>query len=144
MSYRPGVYEKGEIEFLNLFREVLERCSDGRVGALTFYIGIVKERGKEEKKVIELEIESYKEQANKAIERICIEEKEKHGVEFVGVWHLIGKFGVGEPLVLVAVAGESRKEVFPALRETVERYKKEPALFKKEVYEDGSHKWIEG
>ena len=43
---------------------------------------------------------------------------------------------------MVAVAGRSRKEVYPALREAVERYKHEPALFKKEVYVDGTYSWI--
>jgi molybdopterin synthase catalytic subunit len=45
-------------------------------------------------------------------------------------------------VVLVLVASPRRKQGFVALRDAVERYKKEPALFKKEVYEDGSSSWI--
>jgi molybdopterin synthase catalytic subunit len=45
-------------------------------------------------------------------------------------------------VVFVLVAGVNRKEVFPALQEAVERYKREPALWKREVYVDGTQEWI--
>lgn len=138
---KPGVYERGSLRFGELIESLLERCRDGRAGAIAIFIGVVRASGAGGKRVKGLEIEAYKEHADKAIERICAEVGEKYGVE-VGVWHLIGEFGVGEPLVFVAVAGRGRSEVFPALREAVERYKREPALFKKEVYVDGSYSWV--
>ena len=63
-------------------------------------------------------------------------------MSFVRIYHLMGEFMVGEPLVFVVVGGRTRRNVFSALQEAVERYKREPALFKKEVYVDGSHEWI--
>ena len=42
------------------------------------------------------------------------------------------EFNVGEDLVYVSVAGSHRTDVFPVLREAVERYKSEAPIFKKE------------
>lgn len=140
----PGVYVKGEVDFRKLFDLVLNFVSDGSCGAASFFVGIVKERGRGNHAVTNLVMESYEEHANRALKRICDEVKAEYGLRFVGVWHLLGIFGIGEPVVFVAAAGESRDEVFRGLRTAVERYKREPALFKKEVYVDGSAAWLEG
>jgi len=139
-----GVYQKGKLDIGEIMESVLGRVSDGSVGAVSFFIGVTKREGRGEKEVMMLEMESYVEHANNAIKRICGEVTEKHGLGLVGIWHLLGRFEIGEPVVIVAVAGKSRASVFEGLRETVERYKREPALFKKEVYVDGTHTWLEG
>ncbi|MDW8083675.1 MAG: molybdenum cofactor biosynthesis protein MoaE [Candidatus Caldarchaeum sp.] len=139
-----GVYDKDELDVRKLFTSVLEGVSDGSCGAAAFFVGIVKRRGRGELSVEKLVMESYEEHANKALEKICDEVKAEYGLRFVGVWHLLGVFDVGEPVVVVAAAGESREEVFRGLRTAVERYKREPALFKKEVYIDGTASWLEG
>ena len=141
LKIRPGVYERGEFRFGEAVEAFLEAFSDGSAGAALIFIGIVKSFSKDGRDVAAVEIEAYKEHADKSIQKICEEVGKKHGVT-VGVWHLVGEFGVGQPLVMVAVAGKSRYDVYPALMEAVERYKKEPALFKKEVYVDGSYQWI--
>jgi molybdopterin synthase catalytic subunit len=64
----------------------------------------------------------------------------------VQIHHFVGEFNVGEDLVYVLIAGSHRDDVFPALREAVERYKKEAPIFKKEyvVTKDGAEKayWV--
>ncbi|MEM1946204.1 MAG: molybdenum cofactor biosynthesis protein MoaE [Candidatus Caldarchaeum sp.] len=141
---KPGVYTKDEIRFPTLFETVLRQVSDGSCGAAAFFVGIVKRHGRGVKDVENLFMESYEEHANKALSRLCEEVKAEYGLRFVGVWHLLGSFAVGEAVVMAAAAGESRDEVFKGLRTAVERYKREPALFKKEVYVDGSEAWLEG
>ncbi|MEM2871098.1 MAG: molybdenum cofactor biosynthesis protein MoaE [Candidatus Caldarchaeum sp.] len=141
---RTGVYLKDELELGSLMNTVLRLVSDGSCGACAFFVGVVKKRGRGPVEVETLMMESYREHADKALNRICEEVRAEYGLVFVGVWHLIGEFRLGEPVVLVAAAGESREEVFTGLRRAVERYKREPALFKKEVYVDGSSSWIEG
>ncbi|MEM1945247.1 MAG: molybdenum cofactor biosynthesis protein MoaE [Nitrososphaerota archaeon] len=140
----PGVYEKSGLDLRSIFSSVLDLVSDGSCGAVAFFVGVVKSRGLDEKGVESLVMESYPEHANKAIRRICDEVTAEYRLRFVGVWHLTGRFELGEAVVLVAVAGLKRREVLAALETAVERYKREPALFKKEIYLDGSHAWIEG
>jgi len=54
----------------------------------------------------------------------------------VQIHHFTGEFDLGEDLVYVLVAGGHRENVFPALKEAVERYKKEAPIFKKEHITD--------
>ena len=55
---------------------------------------------------------------------------------------MIGDFKVGEDLVYVIVAGKSRKDAFPVLREAVERYKHEAPIFKRELLKKGKPYWV--
>jgi molybdopterin synthase catalytic subunit len=139
---RPGVYAEHELRIGELLSNLSRIYESGNAGAVAIFLGVARRESRTGKEVKYLEIEAYEENANLEIYRICREVSEKHGVSYVGIWHLYGRFKAGEPVVLVAVAGRHRASVFNALREAVERYKKEPALFKKEVYVDGSHAWI--
>jgi molybdopterin synthase catalytic subunit len=87
-------------------------------------------------------IESYEKHANGVLQKICQEVKEKYSLTDILIVHGVGSFSAGEPVVMVLVASPRRKFGFQALTEAVERYKKEPALFKKEIYKDGSSEWI--
>ena len=94
------------------------------------------------KKIESLVIESYEKHANSVLQKICVEVQKKYSLIDILIVHGLGQFKAGEPVVLVLVASSRRKQGFDALRDAVERYKKEPALFKKEVYSDGSTSWI--
>lgn len=139
---KPGVYSLDSLRMNEIISALSEIYTDGRSGAVALYLGVARSESIYGKKVKHLEIEAYEENANLEIEKICREVREKHSIIYVGIWHLKGLFNPGEPIVLVAAAGGHREPVFRALREAVERYKREPALFKKEVYLDGTHSWI--
>jgi len=76
------------------------------------------------------------------LNKICAETKKKYRLTEILIVHALGSFSAGEPVVMVIVASPRRNKGFMALREAVERYKKEPALFKKEIYRDGTSSWI--
>jgi len=135
------VYPKREFNLLDVISGFLREVSPND-GAVASFIGLVKGVSDLGKDVSEIEVESYVEHATPTIKRICEEVRAKYGVSRVLIYHLMGRFEVGEPLVLVLVSGRSRSGVFPALQEAVERYKREPALFKKEVFVDGESRWV--
>jgi len=60
----------------------------------------------------------------------------------VRIYHLTGSFNVSDDIVYVIVAGRSRKDVFPALIDAVEHYKKELPVWKKEILTDGTSYWV--
>ena len=138
---KPGIYAKGGLDFLSLFREASEGLPQD-VGAVATFLGVVKNVGKDDRPVVHLEMQSYETHANRVIQQICAETEQRYQLGFVRIYHLVGEFEVGEGVVFVAAGGRSRDRVFAGLREAVERYKAEPALFKKEQYADGSHEWI--
>jgi molybdopterin synthase catalytic subunit len=140
---KTGVYPKEKFKLREVAEEVFSRKFGKDVGAVATFLGVARSTGREGKLVTKLGMESYEPHANRVLQEICKEVKEKHELSFVTIIHLLGEFEVGEPVVFVAVGGERRRRVFEGLLEAVERYKREPALFKKEVYSDGSHSWIE-
>lgn len=139
---KPGVYEKDNLDLNIVMKDILESKQPEDVGAILTFQGITRRSGVNDKEVEMIEMESYVEPATKMIQKICEEVEKKYSVHSVLIYHLVGQFKVGEPLVFVVVTGKSRAKAIPALEEAIHRYKTEPALWKKEVYEDGSSKWV--
>ena len=111
-------------------------------GAILTFTGIVRESSVDGKPVRGLKIDAYDEVANKSIAKICEEIKQTEGIIDVVIIHLKGEFSLSEDLVHVVVVSAHREEGFKSLRTAVERYKKEIAVWKQELFLDGSSEWI--
>ena len=133
MCTEIGVHEKGSLSISNLLESTRQEPDFHKVGAIALFIGIVRGETKDGETVKELELEAYKERANQVMGKICREMKSKKSIVDVQIHHFTGRFRVGEELVYVLTAGSHRSDVFPVLKETVERYKKEAPVFKKET-----------
>ena len=123
---------KGELTLLDLLRAIRVRPGFSKVGALAIFVGVVRGETSSGETVKKLELEAYEEKANEVLHNICEQLQRRRGVIDVEIHHLLGEFDVGEDLVYVIVAGSHREDVFPVLKEAVERYKKEAPIFKKE------------
>lgn len=137
-----GVYRKGELDLMEVLRSLESVYSDGSVGAMATFLGVARSTSTDGREVVEVYMEAYVENASRELGKIVSECVVKYSLRFGGIWHLLGSFSPGEPIVLVASLGPRRKEVFAALQEMVERYKREPALFKRETFRDGTHRWV--
>lgn len=131
-----GLHRRGQFSLFDLFRSIKERPDFRKVGALAIFVGVVRGETSSGETVKKLQLEAYEEKAGRVLENICEELRERTGVIDVEIHHLLGEFEVGEDLVYVLVAGSHRRDVFPALEEAVERYKKEAPIFKKEYITD--------
>jgi molybdopterin synthase catalytic subunit len=139
----PGMYSKQSLNLFDGVNDIQKNVSNKNVGAIVTFIGVSKESSTvSEKKVKSVTIESYKEEADRTLQKICDEIKQAFSLIYISIIHLEGDFDPTEPIVAVVIASKSRKPAFKALQEAVERYKKEPPIFKKENYTDGSSKWI--
>jgi molybdopterin synthase catalytic subunit len=127
-----GVHEKGTFNVQNAIDNIKKDPNYPKAGAIGLFIGVVRGETFEAETVQKLTIEAYEEQADKVLANISGELEKKPGVVNVQIHHLLGEFNVGDDLVYVAVAGSHRDQVFPVLREAVERYKSEVPIFKKE------------
>lgn len=138
MENQAGIHKKGKISPLDILKNVRNKPDFNKVGAIAMFIGVVRGEG-QDKKVQKLELEAYEEKADEVLLAICNDLKRKPGIVDVQIHHLLGEFNVGEDLVYVLVAGSHRQNVFPVLKEAVERYKKEAPIFKKEylINKDG-------
>ncbi|MFQ6010849.1 MAG: molybdenum cofactor biosynthesis protein MoaE, partial [Nitrososphaerales archaeon] len=143
MLPEAGIYQKDQIDFSNILARMISEMPKSS-GAFLSFMGIARETGREGKKVVRLVMESYEEHADSTLKKICLEVKEKYGADIVRIYHYVGDFSIGQPVVLVIVSAKARAKAFAAIEEAVERYKKEPALFKAEHYDDGNHSWVSG
>ncbi|MDG6907622.1 MAG: molybdenum cofactor biosynthesis protein MoaE [Nitrososphaerota archaeon] len=142
VSTQSGVYPKGSIDFGRAYSEFIARLPPN-TGSVTSFLGVSRLESYDGKKKIKyLVMESYEEHANKVLGKICKELKKKYNLTDILIVHALGKFKPGEPVVMVVLSSPRRVQSFKALEEAVERYKNEPALFKQEIYVDGSSAWI--
>ncbi len=129
-----GVHEKGTFNAQDAIDNIKKDPNYPKAGAIGLFIGVVRgETLESEKETVEgLTIEAYEEKADQVLTKISAELSKKPGIVNIQIHHLLGEFKVGDDLVYVAVAGAHRTDVFPVLREAVERYKSEVPVFKKE------------
>jgi molybdopterin synthase catalytic subunit len=129
-----GVHEKGTFNAQDAIDNIKKDPNYHKAGAIALFIGVVRGETLElEKETVEkLSIEAYEEKADQVLTKISEDLTKKPGIVNVQIHHLLGEFKVGDDLVYVAVAGAHRTDVFPVLREAVERYKSEVPVFKKE------------
>jgi molybdopterin synthase catalytic subunit len=136
LTTHAGVHEKGSFSVLDLLNNTKKSENYEKAGAITLFIGVVRGETLKGEKVRKLTLEAYEEKANEVLTKICEDLSKKPGIVDVQIHHLLGEFNVGEDMVYVLVAGSHRTEVFPVLREAVERYKIEAPVFKKEQIVD--------
>ena len=146
MVNRAGVHRKGTISLHDVLKSVRDKPGFDKAGALAIFVGMVRGETREGERVKGLELDAYEEKANEVLENICNDLQKREDIIDVQIHHFIGEFDVNEDLVYVIVAGSHRHNVFPALQEAVERYKKKAPIFKKEhvINEEGSTKsfWV--
>lgn len=113
------------------------------IGAITTFTGVVRKiSDNEEKEVVGMEVEAWEEKADKHLTKITEEIGIKYNLLGLVLVHIVGKLAIGDPIVYVVIASVHRKEAFLALEETINRYKHDSPVWKKEIYLDGTGKWI--
>ena len=148
MNSNAGVHQKGTFNAQDAIENIKNDPNYSKAGAIGLFVGVVRGEtlGFEQEKVEKLTIEAYEEKADQVLSKISSDLTQKPGIVNVQIHHLLGEFNVGDDLVYVAVAGAHRTDVFPVLREAVERYKSETPIFKKEYIVDAkgsaSEYWV--
>ena len=109
-------------------------------GAVVTFLGTTRDSF-EGKKVIRLEYEAYEEMAIKKLHEIRKEIQQQFSIEDIAICHRIGVVDISEISLAVVVASPHRKEAFTACQKIVDRVKEIVPIWKKEIFEGGSH-WV--
>ena len=111
-------------------------------GCVVTYIGLIRNysRGKS---VLSVEYEDVGGKAEKRLQEIAGEIKQKWQISNVAIYHRIGQLKVGDINLVVAIAAAHREEGFAACQYAIDQFKQKLPTRKKETYEDGSI-WVEG
>ena len=109
-------------------------------GAVTTFVGRVRDHDPDAADaVIALEYTSHPD-AEQTLGRIATVAAEGTDA-VVAVSHRIGRLGVGEAAVVIAVASAHREAAFAVCREVIEAIKRELPVWKRQVEADGTTAW---
>ena len=111
-------------------------------GAHCIFLGQVRADNVEGKKVIAIEYSAYEDMVNLEIDKLKQEFSQKYGIGCIHIYHSVGIVNVGEVSLLVFISDKHRTQIFDVLKELVEEVKKRLPIWKKEIFEDGSYRWL--
>lgn len=111
-------------------------------GALVLFLGVIRDED-QGRKVRYLEYEAHRSMAAKEMRKVGDEVLARWPSARAAMRHRVGRLGVGETALIVAVATPHRHEAFDACRYAIDRIKEIVPIWKKEVWEDGEA-WLEG
>jgi molybdopterin synthase catalytic subunit/molybdopterin converting factor small subunit len=119
---------------------VIAEVADEHAGAVATFLGTtrVHSRGRT---VLYLEYEAYEGMAEKVMEEIANALRERYELCRIAITHRVGRVGIGETSVAIAVSAPHREHALAACREAIDTLKVDVPLWKKEVYE-GGEEWI--
>ena len=109
-------------------------------GAVATFVGVVREssRGRQ---ISYLEYEAYPEMALAKMRQIEGEIRQKWEIEQIAIHHRVGRLGIGEASVVIAVSAAHRQPALETCAYAIERLKQVVPIWKKEVSPDGSF-WV--
>lgn len=117
-----------------------EKVMDRNAGAVTLFIGTVREMTKG-KKTLSLQYEAYAPMAIKMFEQIEREILEQWPDVRLAITHRVGLLAISDIAVVIAVSSPHRKVAYEANEFAIERIKQIVPIWKKEHWEDGTA-WI--
>ena len=117
--------------------------SDGRAGGIAVFLGTTRaETSADGRELIALDYEAYEQMALDQLRDLARRAREQWPVVKLALLHRTGRVAIGEPSVLIAVSTPHRAESFEACRWLIDTLKKDVAIWKKEVWADGSGTWV--
>ena len=119
---------------------VIAEVADEQAGAIATFLGTtrIESRGRT---VRNLEYEAYEGMAEKVMAEIAEALATRYELCKVAMAHQIGRVGIGETSVAIAVSAPHREHALAACKEAIDTLKVDVPLWKKEVYE-GGEEWI--
>jgi len=109
-------------------------------GAIATFIGTTRAHSRG-RAVVHLDYEAYEGMAEKMMTELAESLKAKHGLVEVAIHHRVGRVGIGDTSVVIAVSAAHRDAALAACKEAIDTLKVSVPLWKKEVYE-GGEEWI--
>jgi len=122
---------------------VIDFVSDGAAGGIAVFLGTTRsERSADGRDLLALDYEAYEEMALKQMRELAAEARRRWPVVKLALLHRIGRVEIAKPSVIIAVSTPHRGDAFECCRFLIDQLKKSVAIWKKEVWSDGSGTWV--
>jgi molybdopterin synthase catalytic subunit len=117
--------------------------TDPRAGGIATFHGTTRaEQSADGRQLVALDYEAYVEMADRQLRDLAAQARSKWPIVKLAIVHRTGRVVLGEPSVVIAVACPHRGEAFDACRWIIDTLKKDVAIWKKEIWADGSGSWV--
>jgi MoaE-MoaD fusion protein len=119
---------------------VVDEVRDEQAGAIATFTGTtrIQSRGRT---VTHLDYEAYEGMAERVMAEIAEALQSRYELSAVAIHHRVGRVGIGETSVVIAVSAPHRQDALAACKDAIDELKERVPLWKKEVYSDGEE-WI--
>ena len=118
--------------------------TDGRAGGVSVFLGTSRaERREDGADLVALDYDAYAEMAGGQLADLARRARARWPVVKLALLHRTGRVALGEPSVVVAVSTPHRGEAFEACRWLIDTLKAEVAVWKREVWSDGTASWVD-
>ncbi|MBA3843009.1 MAG: molybdenum cofactor biosynthesis protein MoaE [Actinobacteria bacterium] len=120
--------------------QVVDEVRDERAGAIATFTGTTRihSRGRD---VEHLDYEAYEGMAEQVMDEIAESLAGRYELCAVAIHHRIGRVGIGDTSVVIAVSAPHRQDALSACKDAIDELKERVPLWKKEVYA-GGEEWI--
>jgi molybdopterin synthase catalytic subunit/molybdopterin converting factor small subunit len=119
---------------------VVDEVRDEQAGAIATFTGTtrIQSRGRT---VTHLDYDAYEGMAERVMAEIAEGLQARYELTAIAIHHRIGRVGIGETSVVIAVSAPHRQDALAACKDAIDELKERVPLWKKEVYE-GGEEWI--
>jgi molybdopterin synthase catalytic subunit/molybdopterin converting factor small subunit len=119
---------------------VVDEVRDREAGAIATFTGTTRihSRGRD---VEFLDYEAYEGMAEATMAEIAEELRTRYELCNIAIHHRIGRVGIGDTSVVIAVSAPHRGDALAACKDAIDQLKQRVPLWKKEVYA-GGEEWI--
>jgi len=112
-------------------------------GGVAVFLGCTRsENAPDGRELVALDYEAYEDMALKQMRQLAAAAREKWPIVRLMMHHRVGRVALGEPSVLIAVSTPHRGEAFEACRWLIDSLKRDVAIWKKEIWNDGGGSWV--
>jgi len=122
---------------------LLASCAAPSDGAVLLFLGVVRDHN-DGREVGHLDYEAFAPMAEKVLDEIVAEARERWETGTMAVVHRVGRLEIGEASVAIAVAAPHRGEAYEASRYVIEQLKRRVPVWKREGYLTGESEWLGG
>jgi molybdopterin synthase catalytic subunit len=131
------------VEYPLLAESIVRLVTDGAAGGIDVFLGTTRaETSPQGKALVALDYEAYREMALKQLHELARSARQRWPITRLAIVHRLGRVAIAEPSVIIAVSTPHRVDAFEACRWIIDALKKDVAIWKKEVWDDGSGTWV--
>lgn len=120
---------------------ILAQVSSNDAGAVVLFLGTTREFTKG-KQTASLDYECYPQMAEAKLAELEAHAREKWPLVHVSIVHRLGRLGLGEASIAIAVSSPHRQAAFEAGKWLIDTIKEDVPIWKQENWADGTSEWV--